>query len=202
MNWLFSSNIDDLDGEIWMPVLGFEGLYEISCYGRVKSLVKFKRRTEIILKQRIHSAGYLRVCLAKDNKIFDKYSHIMTAEVFVKKENETFNEVNHLDGNKANPQCLNLEWGTHRSNLNHAWVTGLCDNIGENHRRSLLKNDEAIEIYNSRKSNEDLSMEFGVSVYVIGHIKRGNTYLIATKSTKKLIGVPNLRTKESDPSSH
>ena len=97
--------------EYWKPVVGYEGLYEVSNWGRVKSL-KFGK--EKILKPIIRH-GYYFVGLSK-NGIVKSYSvHRLVAQVFIPNPNN-LPCVNHKDENKQNNVVSNLEWCTHEYN--------------------------------------------------------------------------------------
>lgn len=124
--------------EVWNDILGYEGLYKISNFGRVKSTV----RNERILKARAHSGGYLRVNLCKDGKSKDAYIHRLVAQAFLDNPYEKC-DVNHKDGNKENNCVENLEWTTRSENQKHAFDTGLNSSpramlgkFGELHNRS------------------------------------------------------------------
>lgn len=96
--------------EIWKPIKGFEGEYEISNFGQVKSL-----KTNIILHQYEYRAGYLEVHLRQHSKKFHKKIHRLVAEAFLPNPNN-YPEVNHKDENKKNNRFDNLEWCTHQYN--------------------------------------------------------------------------------------
>lgn len=113
--------------EIWKPIKGYEGLYEISNYGRVKSLPKIRGRrltNETILKPRISTQGYIMVGLRKNDKTFNASVHRLIAEAFIPNP-ENKKKVNHIDGNKQNNSIDNLEWCTPSENMQHAYRTGL-----------------------------------------------------------------------------
>lgn len=114
--------------EEWKPISGFEGLYEISSYGRVKSFKVYPSGK--ILKPSPDSNGYLRLSLSKDGKKSDATVHRLVAEAFLPRiDGKTC--VNHIDGDKANNQLDNLEWCTYRENAQHALMTGLYNGISE-----------------------------------------------------------------------
>lgn len=112
--------------EIWKDVVGYEGLYQVSNIGNVKSL-KYKHSSKI-RKLAFHYTrqGYIRVHLTK-NKI-DKYLlvHRLVAEAFISNP-ENLPIINHIDGNKSNNIVTNLEWCTHKHNYQHALKMGLLD---------------------------------------------------------------------------
>lgn len=112
--------------EEWKPINGFEGLYEISSYGKVKSFKVYPSGK--ILKPSPDSGGYLRLSLMRAGK--NKYVtvHRLVAEAFLPKvDGKTC--VNHIDGNKANNRLDNLEWCTYSENIKHAIKTGLYSGI-------------------------------------------------------------------------
>jgi hypothetical protein len=107
--------------EEWRDIPGYEGLYQASNMGWIKSLVGRKER---ILKPVMHSNGYMRVSLYIDKKLQQKYIHRLVAETFLANP-QNKSEVNHLDGNKTNNHVENLEWATSSENKEHAYKTGL-----------------------------------------------------------------------------
>lgn len=112
----------NLDKEIWKPIIGYEGLYEISNYGRVKS---FTRKNTIILKAACNSSGYPQVMFSvkdKGNKTIAV--HRLVAQAFCKGYSPDLH-VNHIDGDKLNNHYSNLEWCTFTENMRHAYATGL-----------------------------------------------------------------------------
>ena len=105
--------------EIWKPIKGYEGLYMVSNWGRVKS-IKFGK--ERILKPVTNSSGYLLVGLYKNN-IEKKYSvHRLVAEAFIPNP-YNLPQLNHRDENKLNNNVDNLEWCTNEYNINYGTRT-------------------------------------------------------------------------------
>ena len=93
--------------EIWKPIKGYEKLYEISNFGRVKTFCD--KRGERLRKLVPDKNGYMTVCLKKDGKYCNKKVHRLVAEAFLRNIND-FPHVNHKDLNKANNCVDNLEW--------------------------------------------------------------------------------------------
>ena len=97
--------------EIWKPVVGYEGLYEVSNTGKIKSNISNK-----ILKPYETSNGYLQHCLYLNNVKHRVYVHRLVAENFIPNP-ENKGTVNHIDENKKNNNVSNLEWCTQLENL-------------------------------------------------------------------------------------
>lgn len=108
--------------EVWKDVLGYEGRYQVSDKGNVRSVArkdsigrKCGGRT---LEPRHHTNGYLQVALYKNGKRQNKLIHRLVTEAFIPNP-ENHPEVNHQDEDKANNNVENLEWCTSRYNTNH-----------------------------------------------------------------------------------
>lgn len=117
--------------EIWKPIKGYEGLYEISSLGRVKSLeryVVFKGvkhlRKERVLKSGKNQYGYLYVVICNNNINKHKLIHRLVAETFIPNEHNK-RTINHINGIKTDNRIENLEWCTHKENIQKAWENGL-----------------------------------------------------------------------------
>ena len=101
--------------EIWCDIEGYEGLYQISNKGHVKSLKCGKER---ILKPGWNAGGYLKVHLFKNAAAQDRLVHRLVAEAFIPNP-ENKPQVNHKDENKLNNCVNNLEWSTAKENSNY-----------------------------------------------------------------------------------
>ena len=101
--------------EIWHDIEGYEGLYQISNKGRVKSLKCGKER---ILRPGINIYGYMFVCLYHDNVKKCFKLHRLVAQAFIPNP-ENKPQVNHKDENKLNNCVNNLEWSTAKENSNY-----------------------------------------------------------------------------------
>lgn len=117
--------------EIWKDIQGFEGLYQISNNGRVKSLERLVNNKngkrivkEKVLKNQINSKGYYSVVLRKQNKNITKEIHRMVAIAYINND-KNYSYVNHIDGNKKNNKISNLEWCDCQHNIREAYRLGL-----------------------------------------------------------------------------
>lgn len=110
--------------EIWKPIKEYEGLYEVSNCGHVKSLSRYVNNngTKVIHKGRIlkpsNRHGYLCVVLRKNNKSKSFSVHRLVAQAFIPNPNQ-YQVINHKDENKQNNKVLNLEWCTQKFNCNY-----------------------------------------------------------------------------------
>lgn len=125
----------NIENEIWKSVVGYEGLYEVSNHGRVKSLQRTVNspikhnpsvtRKERILKQGINKLGYKSVVvqIIGQNKNQTKRVHRLVAESFIPNPSN-YPIINHIDSNPSNNHIDNLEWCTQSHNILHAFKTG------------------------------------------------------------------------------
>ena len=115
--------------EEWKSIPGYEGLYEVSSYGRVKSLgISYTRKNgvmdhkpEIILSPKNNGKGYFMVCLYKNKKHKYYLIHRLVALTFINNP-DNLPCVNHKDEDKSNNRVDNLEWCTAKYNSNYKGV--------------------------------------------------------------------------------
>ncbi len=165
--------------EIWENIEGFEGIYQVSNLGKVKSLKFGKEKYLSITKS---SIGYLntKLQLNKKNKSF--LVHRLVAETFIKNE---FNKpcVNHINGIKTDNRIENLEWCTHKENTEHSLKNDLIK-TGCNRKQSKLslKDKEYIRKNYKEKDKKNggykLAEMFGVSRNCISNVVKNKTYRI------------------------
>lgn len=136
---VLSSDLDfqNLPGEEWRDVVGYEGYYQVSNLGRVRS---FRHSKIKILNPDLSKAGYLRASL-KSRKCF---VHVLVAQAFIPNP-EGKRQVNHISGDKANNRVENLEWVTPAENIHHAFETGLRKS-GCEHFRAKFTAEQVREI--------------------------------------------------------
>lgn len=111
-----------MNHEIWRDVPGFEGKYQVSNLGRVKSLDRIdsigRRRTGVLLKPWKERNGYRLVSIMSGDKQRRYYVHRLVAETFIGPLPDGY-EVNHKDEDKTNNTAGNLEYLTHKDNINY-----------------------------------------------------------------------------------
>lgn len=178
-------------GEIWNHIKGFEGCYEVSNLGSIRSVTriiaqkngKSKKINGRILKTQHYPNGYQYVCLSVNSICRNILIHRLVAEHFV---DNPFNkpEVNHKDLNKNNNVYSNLEWCTHSENHKHLYNSGkinkhFVSNEGVDNGRSLLSEEHVIEIANLLKNGQrriEIARLFNVSKSTIDKIAIGKNW--------------------------
>ena len=142
--------------EQWKDIPNYEGFYQISNNGKVRSLdryVKRKGHGVVFLNGGIRPSnknknGYLQIGLSKNGETKRFYIHRLVAQLFL--ENPlNLNEVNHLDHNKENNCVENLEWTTHKDNLIYTCKNGKMDNFKRPVYMLKMYSDEIIMEYPS-----------------------------------------------------
>lgn len=187
--------------EQWRPVSGFEGHYEVSDLGRVRSLDRlinrrngtseFKRGR--ILKQAKAGRGYLFVSLAVERVCRQTYVHRLVASAFVLHVSGP--HVNHIDFNRENNAASNLEWVTPKRNTEHSIRAGRWADIHANKRilaaynpkraqKLTLATVEAIRSACQRgESQFAIGARFGITQATVSKIKRGSIWTDTVRST-------------------
>jgi len=172
---------DEIVNEEWKPIIGYEGLYEISNFGRIKTLKrKFVLQTKLF-KQQTSIYGYYIVTLNKGNKETKNYLvHILVAKHFIPNP-QNKPEVNHKKGIKKDNRFFELEWSTKLENVQHAFSTGLVCHKGVKNANCKLSDNDVIEIFNSTDSYKELSERYAVNKTLISSIKTGSRWGHLTK---------------------
>lgn len=135
----FTPSIEDI--ETWKPVIGYEGMYEVSSRGRVK-------RVEYLLTESNSAWGYKQVSLSKDGKNSTKIIHRLVAQAFIENPDNK-PTVNHKDCNKHNNTVSNLEWATVQENVDHAIENNLRPTNyqdGEKNAMAKLTKEDVLDI--------------------------------------------------------
>ena len=165
--------LEDLPGEEWKDIEGYNGDYQVSTFGRVKS---FKKGKTMILKPQLR-VDYLGVAISIDGKQKQRRVHVLVAQAFIPNPDNK-PEVNHDDGHKFNCHVSNLYWATSSENMQHAVRTGLKKSGVENPTAKIK--DEADIIYirgnPDNLSQQQLAEMFGMDRSSISAIQLGKTW--------------------------
>lgn len=174
-------------GETWLPILGYEGIYEVSNLGNIRSLDRYRHGGGFILGRAMKTSttmGYPYFNASKDGVCNPMYVHFAVASAFLGAR-ESGKQINHKDGNKRNNCVDNLEYVTPSENMSHAIEHSLNrvpkpDNRGERHGMSKLSNAQVLEIKNDLIAGEpvkEIAQKYNVSKSTIHDIKSGRTWL-------------------------
>ena len=153
---------------IWKPIIGFEGLYEITNTGKIMSLLKQKKE----LKPVLQSTGYISYTLSKNKIRLQTLAHRLVALNFIPNpKNKPC--VNHLNGIRNDNRVENLEWCTHSENINHAIRNGFMtfkrgkdhpsfgttqsEEVKNKKRQTMLKNACNTKEYTFIKNDEKIT---------------------------------------------
>ena len=149
--------------EVWCDIAGYEGKYQISNCGRIKSFPKFIKRAkgsyytkEKVLKCTLDNYGYPCVNLYSNGNVRHTRVHILVAKAFIENANG-YSDINHKDGNKTNNHIDNLEWCNRSHNIQHAYDNFLHKS-GEDCNLHKLSLDDVDYI---RKHYKPYDKEFG-----------------------------------------
>ncbi len=117
----------NINNIIWKDLIGFEGRYQVSNSGLIRSILSNHGKYQEVLKSlsvRSKSCQYLYVAMSIKDKNYHEAVHRAVAKAFIPNlDNKPM--VNHVDGNKLNNNVCNLEWVTCSENHSHAYATGL-----------------------------------------------------------------------------
>ena len=110
-------NIKYLVNEKWLPIKGYEGLYEISSYGRVRSLNYRKKGVRKVLKCYARLGYYMKTSLVKDGVRKYYRVHRLVAQAFLPPPKEGENQVEHINTDKRDNRVQNLRWVSPKGNM-------------------------------------------------------------------------------------
>ena len=182
---------DELMGKVveeWRPVAGYQGIYEVSNLGGVRSIDRriinslghhrfYPGKT---MSQRASPRGEKRVDLW-DRKGKSHFVHRLVAEAFCEKPDDAV-EVNHINGDPRDNRAVNLEWVTKSQNIQHAYDNGLATPnpiYGEKNPKSKLKASDLAVIEKMKldgKSSYEIASEFGVNASTIQRVLKKKTW--------------------------
>lgn len=171
-------SLNDMEEEIWKDIKGYDGYYQISSLGRLKSIsriietrkgvysnLKDKIKIPILTKQ-----GYFRYKLSNKNKSVFFLVHRLVASAFIENINN-YPQVNHIDHNKINNKILNLEWVSIRENNCHKQLNknlsskyiGVCFNKNKKKWESrifILGKTIHLGVYNTEEEAYNVRCEY------------------------------------------
>ena len=151
--------------EEWRPLVGYEGLYEISSLGRIRGL---ERKCDALfygnpgkryvppklLSQTYDKDGYLHIRLSKNGKRETYSVHRLVAKTFLQNPDNK-PQVNHINGHKDDNRIENLEWCTASENVLHGYRTGLYKTVHNAKPVAKLSDDgDIISVYESARKAE------------------------------------------------
>lgn len=142
--------------EIWRDIEGYEGLYQISNKGRVKSLKYGKER---ILKPQDNGRGYMIIGLFKNGILKHIKVHRLVAITFISNP-ENLSEVNHKDENKKNNCVENLEWIRHMDNCNYGTRN---ERVGYSHSKPILQYSKSGDFIREWQGAREIEKLLGIN---------------------------------------
>lgn len=169
--------------EIWLPIPGFEGIYEVSNKGRVKSLARIvphKTGGRLTLPEKIRipslaaTGKYQMICLWKANKQHTRYVHRLVLEAFCGPCPKGFDGC-HTDGNRQNNSIENLRWDSRSGNMQDAIRHGTSAR-GVRHGFSKFKEIEIRAIRADPRMHKEIARDYGVARATIWSIKSGENW--------------------------
>jgi hypothetical protein len=158
--------------EIWKPISGYVGLYEVSNFGIIRSLDRIipdkthgtRKLAGRVLRYTTDNQGRCYVGLSRDNKPIKKRVHLIVAEAFLGPRIKGV-EVCHEDGNPANNQASNLRFDTHKSNMEDMVHHGRS-NRGLKNPNTKMTQEQALQVKRLRldgKTYKIIASELGLS---------------------------------------
>lgn len=167
--------------EEWKDIIGFEGLYMISTFSRVKGLYRkqycgwrgeqLKVLPERIMKCSFTVNGYIMASLCKDANETKIFTHVLSATAFIPKPDLEDLTVDHISTIKTDNHITNLRWVTRQIN------SVLAASMGVNGAyKSKLTNGDILNIFKDERSNMEISKEYEIHNTTVSLIKTGRHY--------------------------
>jgi hypothetical protein len=166
--------------ETWAPVHGFEGLYEVSTIGHVRSLHRQTRRrdngsfytvNERIMRPCPLKKGHLHLVLRRDYRFFTVRVHVLVLEAFVCPRPKGLHAC-HCNGIPDDNRLSNLRWDTPKANIGDCKIHG-TGNQGFRNPRSFLTPAQIVAIRSAPGSTKEVAKAFGVSDETARRIRKG-----------------------------
>lgn len=180
----------DSNPEEWVPAVGFEGYYEVSNLGRVRSLDRLAKNSRgnrfrkwkgrLLQLNLSNRKKYINCKLSVGGKTYTRQLHWLVLASFRFKPSAEKCHINHIDGDKRNNRLDNLEWVTPKENVDHAVKTGLHKAAkGSNNGQSKLSEKLAVNIKKDilkGSLNVEIAKKYSVSLKIVSDIKTGRTW--------------------------
>lgn len=141
------------DNEHWKDIDGYDGLYQVSDLGRVRSRKSGEWKVRKSVKNK---DGYLTVCLFKDNKVNGFFVHRLVASAFIPNSDETKTTINHINEDKTDNRVSNLEWCDRKYN----------NTYNDIHHRRKTKRRKVKDLY-----DPNLTYEQNIEVFKVNGIE-------------------------------
>ena len=170
--------------EVWKDIPGYEGYYQASNLGRIKSLerkIEYSNQQDRIMKEKIMklnptTRGYIRICLRKEGIAKNHFVHRLITSTFIGESNL---HVNHIDGVKTHNNINNLEYVTLQDNVAHAVKTGLIKN------NSIINKEAIIKDYKEGYRLRMLEVKYNTSHHEIRKVLKENGVQIESKGVRR-----------------
>lgn len=171
--------------EIWVWIKGYEGRFEVSNRGRIRSWVKNSGKrgvikcvgSPLVLTALPSKHGYLHTHIGNEMRdLRPARVHREVGLAFVPNPHNKA-EVNHINGVKSCNEWWNFEWVTRHESIDHAFRTGLIKPaLGEAQSNTKLTNEQVMEIYAAKDKTKTISNKYRVSTHTVLDIKKGRTW--------------------------
>lgn len=171
--------------EQWKDIKGFEGRYQVSNMGRVKSLSRIVcnrasnraksfeyKKAGRIMKTHVSNSGYVFVQLWVEGTAFGKFIHRLVADAFIPNPNG-YEEVNHKDENKLNNNADNLEWCTPSYNMRYGEMAVIRQRGNIRNRKSIIQMTLEGEFVRQYKSIKEMYRLIGINREAVSRMCRG-----------------------------
>ena len=164
--------------EIWKDIPGYDGWYQVSNHGRVRSWRKYgncnkKTKHPKIMNGSVNNKGYVMIHLRIGDNSEYISTHRLVGKLFIPNQ-ENKPQINHIDGDKLNNNINNLEWVTAKENTAHAFEAKLRENPkGEKHGNSILTKGDVFKIhdlYNKGVFQKKIAKKFGIAQQTVSEI--------------------------------
>lgn len=144
--------------EIWKPIIGYEGLYEVSSWGRIKSLNYMHTHRAFIMPLQKRKDGYIQINLSKNGKAKRYYVHRLLMTAFSPEKSKIYKEVNHKNEIKSDNRLENLEWCDKSYNVNFGTRN---DRASKKLSKTILQYSLNGELIAEHKSSYEIERKLG-----------------------------------------